>query len=55
MDLDILQKQHAITFSRPCLISAEQLFRTGCEIVIAHKGVENRLQIIRNEKLILTK
>lgn len=54
-DLDMPQKQNAIALSRPCLISTEQLFGSAREVVIAHKGAEYRLQITRNEKLILTK
>ncbi|MDP1645842.1 MAG: hemin uptake protein HemP [Thiobacillus sp.] len=39
----------------PVHLDSRELFRSGNEVVIVHKGEEYRLRITRNEKLILTK
>ena len=40
--------------SKPRLRS-EDLFKSGCELIIEHRGEEYRLKLTRNDKLILNK
>ncbi|WP_074671303.1 MULTISPECIES: hemin uptake protein HemP [Nitrosomonas] len=37
------------------LISSENLFGTGKEVLIQHRGEQYHLRLTRNDKLILTK
>lgn len=36
-------------------LRSEDLFRSGCELIIEHRGEEYRLKLTRNDKLILNK
>ena len=36
-------------------LKSEDLFRTGSELIIEHRGEEYRLKLTRNDKLILNK
>lgn len=36
-------------------LKSEDLFRSGCELIIEHRGEEYRLKLTRNDKLILNK
>ena len=49
-----LTRTPAAQASKPRLKS-EDLFRSGCELIIEHRGEEYRLKLTRNDKLILNK
>lgn len=45
----------ATALPSPRHLDSRELFHSGNEVIIVHKGEEYRLRITRNEKLILTK